>query len=44
MQVNALKSFSLTGMTKLTGGKAQINTPSLEMSCVEFMESVCGYS
>lgn len=32
MQINALKTFRLTGMTKLTGGRAQINTPSLDIS------------
>lgn len=32
MQINALKTLSLTGMTKLTGGRAQINMPSLDMS------------
>lgn len=34
MQVNALKTFSLAGMTKLTGGRAQIDILSLDMSYV----------
>lgn len=44
MQVNALKTFSLIGVTKLIGGRAQIATLSLGMSYVlmEIRQSLCG--